>query len=179
MAQWVYKATRVRATRADAHGLAVADHFLCRSAFAHGSASDGSREVGLVGDVAIDDVIHYYFRTPEGTVQALGSFRVVDGSAFPDAFEPCVGHGALVQVRETQGNRKMLGRLKRGYSRDPKLAVFTGWALEKLPKASGTPGFDQGRMFPSLTKKLWRYPDPSLPCPTPAPACSNGEQHGG
>ena len=161
MADWVHKATRARATYADAHDLAVVDHFLCRSIFAHGPASQDARD--MVADVAVGDVIHYYYRTPEGRVRSLGSFRVLDATTFPSAFEACAGHGAAVQVRETAENREMLGRLRRAYWRDPKLAVFTGWAVEKLPVNSGTPGFNQAKMFPSLTTSLWRYPDPSLP----------------
>jgi hypothetical protein len=163
MTQWVHKATRARATYADAHDLAVLDHFLCRSIFAHGPASQGAREIEMVADVAVDDVIHYYYRTPEGRIRCFGSFRVVGASTFPDAFEACPGHSAAVQVLETAQNRQMLGRLRRGYWHDPKLGVFTGWAVEKLPVDSGTPGFDQAKMFPSLTTNLWRYPDPRLP----------------
>ena len=163
MAEWVYKAIRARATYADAHDLAVIDHFLCRSMFAHGPASHDARAIEAVADVAVGDVIHYYYRTPEARIRSFGSFRVVDASAFPSAFEACPGHSAAVQVLETAQNRQMLGRLRRGYWHDPRLAVFTGWALEKLPVDSGTPGFDQVKMFPSLTTSLWRYPDPGLP----------------
>ena len=163
MAEWVHKATRARATYADAHDLVIVDHFLCRSIFAHGPASQDARASEKVADVAVGDVIHYYYRTPEGRIRCLGSFRVVDATTFPSAFEACPGYGAAVHVRETEQNRQMLGRLRRGYWHDPKLAVFTGWAVEKLPVNSGTPGFNQAKMFPSLTTSLWPYPDPSLP----------------
>lgn len=163
MAQWVHKARPARATYADAHELATIDHFLCRSIFAYGPASQEARAVEMVSDVAVGDIIHYYYRTAEGRVRCFGSFRVVDASTFPTAFEACAGHGAAVQVRETKDNREMLRRLRRGYRHDPQLATFTGWAVEKLAVDSGTPGFDQARMFPSLTTSLWRYPDPSLP----------------
>jgi hypothetical protein len=163
MTEWVYKATRVRGSYADARDLAVNYHFLCRSIFAHGPASQSARELEMVADVALGDVIHYYYRTPEARVRCLGSFRVVHASTFSGLFEACAGRGAAVGVLDTPENRKMLGCLRRGYSPDPKLAVFTGWAVERLPIDSGTPGFDQARMFPSLTTALWRYPDPSLP----------------
>jgi hypothetical protein len=161
MTEWVYKATQARARCSDARDLAVLDHFLCRAAFVRCAPPESMREAGLVGDVALGDVIHYYYRTPDGNVRVLGSFRVVDGSAFPGVFDACAGRGALVQVRETPENRRMIVRLVRGYSHDPRLAAFTGWALEKL--STPTPGFDQARMFPTRTTSLWRYPDPALP----------------
>jgi hypothetical protein len=176
MADWVHKATRARATYADAHDLAIVDHFLCRSIFAHGPASQDARASEMVADVAVGDVIHYYYRTPEGRVRCIGSFRVVDATIFPGAFEACSGHGAAVQVRETAQNREMLGRLRRGYWRDPQLAVFTGWAVEKLPVNSGTPGFNQAKMFPSLTTSLWRYPDPGLPPAQASTAATRARQ---
>lgn len=163
MAQWVYKATRVRATYADAHDLAIIDHFLCKSIFAHGPASQGARELEMLADVAVGDVIHYYYRTPEARIRCFGSFRVAHASAFPGVFEECAGRGSTVKVLDTPQNLKMLARLRRGYSLDPKLAVFTGWAIEKLAIDTRTPGFDQAKMFPSLTTAFWRYPDESLP----------------
>jgi hypothetical protein len=66
-------------------------------------------------------------------------------------------------VLATPQNQLMLGRLRRGYSPDPKLAGFTGWIVEKLAMSAGTPGFNQAEMFPSRTTTFWRYPDPSLP----------------
>jgi hypothetical protein len=166
MAQWVYKAIRMRASYADAHDLAVVDHFLCKSIFAHGPASQSAREVEMVTAIALGDVIHHYYRTPEARIRCFGSFRVVHANKFPGQFEECAecaGRGVAVKVIDAPQNLKMLERLRRGYSPDPKLAVFTGWAVERLALDSGTPGFDQTKMFPSLTTAFWRYPDPSLP----------------
>jgi hypothetical protein len=176
MAQWVYKATRVRASYADAHDLALLDHFLCKSIFAHGPASQGARELEMVADVVVGDIIHYYYRTPEARIRCFGSFRVVHASTFPGLFEACAERGAAVKVLNTPQNLQMLGRLRRGYSPDPKLAAFTGWAVEKLAIDSGTPGFDQAKMFPSRTTAFWRYPDPSLPL---ARADAGGRSVGG
>jgi hypothetical protein len=181
MAHWIYKATRARATYSDARALAVIDHFLCRSIFVRCALPEGLREADRVGDVAVGDVLHYYYRTPDGNVRAFGSFRVIDAAAVPGVFDACEGYGALVRVREAPENRKMLDRLARGYGRDPKLAVFTGWALEKLPADSGTPGFDQAKMFPTRTTSLWHYPDPALPG-ADGPVrdhASSGERRGG
>ena len=91
MTQWVYKATRVRASYADAHDLAVTYHFLCKSIFAHGPASQGARELEMVSDVALGDVIHYYYRTPEARVRCLGRrvvLRVDDGRALLSTDDP-------------------------------------------------------------------------------------------
>ena len=162
MTEWVYKSRRARATYADAHNLAVVDHFLCISAFTHCGGPERVRLVEKVAEPAIDDVIHFYYRTDLGLVRSFGSFRVCDGSAFPDVFSACPGLGSLVRVNEACENRAMLARLTRGYSHDPKLAAFTGWALDKLPVDSGTPGFNQAKMFPTLGTSLWQYPDPTL-----------------
>jgi hypothetical protein len=163
MTEWVYKSRRARATYADAHDLAVTDHFLCFSAFAHTLGPARVREVENVGEIAVGDLIYYYYRTPEGRVRSFGSFRVCDGSAYPSVFTPCPDHGALVRVNEAPENRRMVSRLIRGYSHDPKFAAFTGFVLEKLPAVARTPGFNQEQMFPTLTTNLWRFPDASLP----------------
>ena len=164
MAEWVHKAMRPRASHVLARDIAVVDHFLCRSIFAHVSASQTSaRPVDVVDEVAVGDVIHYYYRTASGLIRCFGSFRVVDPSGYALTFEPCPGHGALVRVLSNAGTRQMLHRLQRGYWPDPELDAFTGWVIERLPIDAGTPGFDQAKMFPSLTTSLWRYPDPELP----------------
>ena len=163
MAEWVYKLKRPRASYADTHELAISNHFLCMSAFTHDVGPERVREVERVAEIAVGDVIHYYYRTPEGHVRSFGSFRVCDGSEFPDMFSPCEGHGSLVRVVDGPENRHMVRRLVRGYSHDPKLAAFTGWAIEKLPVDYRTPGFNQVGMFPTLTTNLWRYPDETLP----------------
>jgi hypothetical protein len=162
MAQWVYKASRANATYADAHHLTVLDHFLCSALSARSLAPQGAREIGMVADVAVGDEIHGYYRTNDGSVRCLGTFSVMDGSGFAGVFGPCAGHGAAVQVRETAENWQLLARLRRSYWHDPTLAVFTGWAVERLPIEFRTPGYNQARMFPSLNTWLWRYPDPDL-----------------
>ena len=163
MAEWVHKGIRPRASRALDRELAMGDHFLSRSIFAHAPASHSARPIDLVEDVAVGDLIHYYYRTPEGQISCMGSFRVLDAGRYPEVFEPCTGHGAVARVRDTSENRAMLKRLRRGYSPDPELDAFTGWVVERLPLGSTTPGFDQARMFPSRTTSFWRYPDPELP----------------
>ena len=163
MAEWVHKGIRPRASQAVDRDLAVVHHFLCRSVFAHVPASHSATANDLVTDVAVGDVIHYYYRTPEGNVRCMGSFRVVEATRYPEVFEPCDGHGAVARVRESAENRQMLQRLRRGYSPDPELDAFTGWVVERLPVESATPGFDQAKMFPSRTTNFWRYPDPELP----------------
>lgn len=162
MAQWVYKASRAKATYADAHHLAVVDNFLCSALSAHSLAPTGAREIEVVTHVSVGDEIHGYYRTQDGSVRCLGTFSVVDGSAFAGVFEPCAGHGAAVKVRESADNWQLLSRLRRSYWQDPTLAVFTGWAVRRLPTDFKTPGFNHARMFPSLTTWLWRYPDPAL-----------------
>jgi len=174
MREWVYKTTQARATYADTHDLAVFDHFLCRTLFKHGRGPDDLREVAKVREVAVGDLIHYYYRTPEGNVRTFGTFRVCEPGASAGVFEPCPGHEPLVQVVETEQNRKMIARLTRGYSHDPRLHAFTGWVLEKLPRAFATPGFLQAKMFPSPITNLWHYPDAALPrARTASPATSN------
>jgi hypothetical protein len=168
MTEWVYKSRRARPTYADMHCLAVENHFLCVAAFIHCVGPERLRTAPRVADVAVDDIIHYYYRTPDGRVRSFGSFRVRDVGAYPGMFTALPDFGSLVQVNETLKNRKMLARLRRGYSNDPKLCAFTGWPLEKLPLDSGTPGFNQARMFPTLATTLWHYPDASLSRPISA-----------
>lgn len=161
MAEWVYKANTTRASFDDTHDLAIINHFLCRSAYEPGSDADGLRAVGFVANVKVDDLIHFYYRHRTGKVSCLGTFRVADGSARPSIFAPC--HGALCKVIESPENQKIVDRLVRGYDRDPRLEAFTGWVVDKLPRAHPTPTFDMARMFPGPQINMWPYPDPNLP----------------
>src|SRR5262245_29167212 len=94
--EWVYKSRRPRPTYAGMHDLAVIDHFLCFSAFAHCVGAERMRMIEKVADIAVGDVIHFYYRTQQGHVRSFGSFRVCDASAFPGVFSACPGLGALV-----------------------------------------------------------------------------------
>ena len=163
MAEWVYKANTTRASFDDTHDLAVFNHFLCRSAYVDGSGADGLRAVGVVADVKVGDLIHFYYRHANGKVSQLGTFQVADGSARPAIFAPCQGHGALCKVIESPENQKIVDRLRRGYNHDPRLEAFTGWVIDKLPNAHPTPAFDMARMFPGPQTNMWPYPDPNLP----------------
>jgi len=163
VAEWVYKAKSSEATYEDTLDLAGFHHFLVRSAYEPGNGEDGLREVVKVPEVALGDTIHYYFRHPAGKVAAFGSYTVVSADAFPGMFLPCEGHGALVSVIEPSQNAKFLERLDRGYERDPKLNLFTGWVINRVPAPAQAPRFDQGTLFPSSMTTLWQYPDSSLP----------------
>ncbi|WP_437945507.1 hypothetical protein WME98_31960 [Sorangium sp. So ce296] len=163
MAEWVYKANTTRANFDDTHDLAVFNHFLCRSAYEGGNDADRLRAVGVVAEVKVGDLIHFYYRRDNGKVSCLGTFRVADGSARPAIFALCEGHGALCKVIESPENQKIVDRLLRGYDRDPRLEAFTGWVIDKLPSAHPTPAFDMARMFPGPHTNMWPYPDPNLP----------------
>lgn len=166
MSEWVYKATMARVDYDDTLDFALNRNFLARSAF----LTSGKRPA-RVGRVMPDDIIHFYYRLPDGQVTTLGSFRVLDGATrFPDRFSSYVAKTALVGVKASNADfiRELEEQHKldpdRGYVVDPVLKVFTGWAIERIEGAK-TPKFDQEKLFPGDQITLWYYPHPGSPKP--------------
>jgi hypothetical protein len=167
MKEWVYKATTSKVGYHETHHLAMQKHFLCRSAV-EGNGSQADR----VGEVAIGDVIHFYYVIGGGKVAAYGSFRVLDGSGYPTQFGERIENTALFKVREEPDNAAMIRLLteerdkdpKRGYARDPAQGCFTGWVIGRLDGSEMTPPpFNQQKLFPGPQVTLWHCPDPELP----------------
>ncbi len=158
MPQWVYKATPALASYEDTLDLAKRNNFLCRSAF--GRAKDGGpgSPAKLVAEVAVGDLIHFYFSHGNGRINTLGSFEVHTPDRYPGSFEALPDFGALVAVIESPENARFIERLGRGYEPDPKLDRFTGWPIERIAGAD-TPKFEQ-QLFPSAQSGLCPYPAP-------------------
>jgi hypothetical protein len=167
MKEWVYKATESKVGYFETLHLAVQRHFLCRSLVeGEGSHTDRAREV------AIGDVIHFYYKSKSKPASPYGSFLVVDGSEYESQFGERIEGTALFKVLEAPENAEMLERLTkehdrdpaRGYVRDPVYGCFTGWAIRRLDAAQRTPpDFDQDKLFPGPVVNIWHYPDPELP----------------
>ena len=166
MKQWIYKATRTKVGYEETRDLAVPKHFLCRSAVeTNGAHADRVQEIEL------GDIIHFFY-SRAGDVPSFGSFRVIDGAAYPVQFGDRIEGTALFKVRESEDNADLIRRLteehekdpKRGYKRDPEHGCFTGWVIERLPGTEmKPPAFDQKKLFPGPMINLWPYPDPELP----------------
>ncbi|XXY54849.1 hypothetical protein WME91_27335 [Sorangium sp. So ce269] len=161
MSEWVYKATTTKIGYEDTRHLALKFNFLARSAFTRTGARPAN-----VRKVMPDDIIHFYYRLEDGHVETLGSFRVIDGGArFPNQFSDYIPGTALVRVKETSADliRELEHDNKRdpekGYVRDPREKVFTGWAIERVEGAQA-PDFDQEKLFPSARSTLAPYPRP-------------------
>ena len=164
MGEWVYKATRTKIGPVDTTRLAREFHFLCRSAF-----RDTGARPARVAEVRLGDVIHFYYRIDKKTVETIGTFEVVNGQEmYPQSFARLVPKTALAVVREDCADlielleREHQSNPQGGYKRDPKLGVFTGWALRER-KDLDAPEFVQSRMFPGAQHNLWHYPDQRLP----------------
>jgi hypothetical protein len=163
MTEWVYKATTTKATFEDTRALALADHFLCRSAFEKGTGVDGLRQVARAWDVDIGDFIHFFYRVDKGDVGSLGTFRVVDGRKVAPHFCATTGPNALLSVDEVAAGDGFVQRLRRGYKHDRRMGAFVGWAIEPAPATIRTPAYDHASLFPAAQITLWKYPDPGLP----------------
>ena len=165
MNQWVYKATKTKIGYHETRHLAVSKHFLCRSAMERdGSHADRVREV------ALGDILHFYYSHGDGRVPSFGSFRVIDGASYPTQFGDRIEGTALFRVREDEGNVVLLERLteehakdpKKGYQRDPEHDCFTGRVIERLPSTvMSPPRFDQSKLFPGAQTSLWPYVQPA------------------
>lgn len=164
MSEWVYKATRTKIGPAGTARLAQEFHFLCRSAF-----RDTGARPARVAEVRFGDLIHFYYRMDRREVETIGTFEVVRGhEMYPDLFSHPIPKTALVAVREDNSTlielveREHRSNPERGYKRDPRLKVFTGWALRQRDEVSA-PDFDQDALFPGPNQTLWHYPDSRLP----------------
>lgn len=168
MTQWIYKATEARIGQGETHNLAMNRNFLCRAAF---ETNGKQAHADHVRDVAIGDVIHFYYKRRDGKVPDFGSFIVIDGAEYPKRFGERIEGTALFRVRETPENAEMVALLTeehdrdptRGYVRHPKHGCFTGWVIRKLPSTEmKPPKFIQAKLLPGPNTTLWRYPDPDL-----------------
>lgn len=165
MSEWVYKATETKVGFFETLHLATQKHFLCRSVV----EEDGKR-ADRVDELALGDIIHFYFKRKTKPASCYGSFEVVDGSVYPVHFGERIPGTALFKVLETPENADLIRRLtdehdrdsNKGYQRDPELDVFTGWVIRRLD-GSTPPAFDQKKLFPGPMVNLWPYPDASLP----------------
>ena len=102
-------------------------------------------------------------------VETIGTFEVVSGQeTYPQFFARSVPKTALAVVRDDCADlielleREHQSNPQRGYKRDPKLGVFTGWALRER-RDLDAPEFVQSQLFPGAHHNLWHYPDPRLP----------------
>jgi hypothetical protein len=122
-----------------------------------------------VAEVRLGNIIHFYYRIGKSAVETIGTFEIVSvHDMYPDLFARSVLKTALVVVREDHADlielleREHRSNPQRGYKRDPKLGVFTGWALRER-KDLDSPEFSQNQMFPGAQHNLWHYPDTRLP----------------
>ena len=101
-------------------------------------------------------VIHLYF-VDAGGGEAIGSFRVVGvrNHPRPELFGAAV---EKVPTLRTVVDPGLIELLRRGYTPDTKLGVFTGWPV--VPSDERTPAYDP-RLFPGQNA-LFEYP-PKLP----------------
>lgn len=167
MREWVYKATTTKVGYHETRHLAVARHFLCRSAMeSNGSHADRVQQVEL------GDIIHFFYARGNGKVPSYGSFKVIDGASHPAQFGDRIDGTALFRVREDADNTDMIQLLteehakdpEKGYMRDPEHECFTGWVIKRLTSAEmKPPAFDQKKLLPGPMISLWPYPDPELP----------------
>jgi hypothetical protein len=167
MEEWIYKATKSKVGYYETRHLAVAKHFLCRSAVErNGSQSDRVREVDL------GDIIHFYYARGDGKVPSYGSFVVVHGGKYSKQFGERIEGTALFRVSEDLENSGMIRLLteehekdpSRGYARDPEHRCFTGWVIDRLPSSEKQPPkFEQRKLLSGPMTDLWPYPDPELP----------------
>ena len=126
MVEWLYKATPKKVGLEHTQHLALADGFLCRSAF----TQRGTRVANTMA-VSFGDVIHVYF-SDNGTVQAIGSFEIVRKDQHPhgNKFSSLVAKTALFRVADPvfeQRLRALEG--EQGYEPDPVEHVMTGWLI--------------------------------------------------
>ncbi len=147
MQTWIYKATESRLGFPATEELATTYSFLCRSLHTPNKVRAARVQLVQVGD----EILFYYRqRDPERSVTGIGTFKVGDGRQFPGRYAGFAENTALLRVANTPGDARLLARLQQrptlgnGYHVDPKLGVFTGWALEDLRRAP--PTFDQAWM---------------------------------
>jgi hypothetical protein len=122
MTEWLYKATRTKATRTETQNLAFIENFVARSAYElkNRSKADG------VWDVALGDTVHMYYRDAGGSLFTLGSYEVALPPADSTRFGAVVDGTALVQVADAAFEERWCGEGK-PYDVDPIVGRLTGW----------------------------------------------------
>jgi uncharacterized protein (DUF433 family) len=149
MKEWAYKATEKRRSLEDTRRLVEAYGFLARSVHKrHKTRST----VPFVREVAVGDVVHFYYRSKKQGIVKLGSFRVLQGGE--PRFPPALEGAALVRVAEIPENDALLDFLRAspnndggtGYKKDPQLDAFTGFRVERVVDMA-QPDFE-----------VWRFP---------------------
>jgi hypothetical protein len=126
--------------------------FLCRSAFAD---TEDSRLVHIanVQHVELGDIIHLYY-SMHGNRQKIGSFVVADDKRYgaelveSTCLQKVTDPSLIVHLDSLNAQEPDDGEQ---YKPDPKLGVFTGWRIKKLPKRE-TPKFPETKNRNALIK---------------------------
>ncbi len=140
MPEWAYKASTKKRSYEDTKELAEAFGFLARSAYRRMKDGRAGGRINNVAKVVPGDVLHVYYIDKKGP-HGMGSFRVLEPSASSARFTPVWSDedAALAEVRAVGDNKALLDFLQKppisgkGYRPDPKLKVFTGWLVERIP----------------------------------------------
>lgn len=133
MADWLYKATRTKATRTETLNLAFLDHFIARSAY-----EQNHSRADNVWDVAFGDTLHLYYSEPEKLVP-LGSYLISLPPADSIVFGAVVEETALVRVKDPAFESRWCGDEK-PYDIDPLLGCLVGWHVQHLKGTQPPPG---------------------------------------
>jgi hypothetical protein len=122
MTEWLYKATRSKATRTETQNLAFLDHFIARSAYELENRSKADN----VWDVALGDTVHLYYREKDGALHSLGSYEIASPPAGSTRFGAIVPGTALVRVIDRAFEQRWCGA-GAPYAVDPVEGALLGW----------------------------------------------------
>jgi uncharacterized protein (DUF433 family) len=141
MAEWAYKVKTRKWTYEDTKKLVDAFGFVARSAYGRREDGSAGNRIASVRFVYPDDILHFYYRDKDSP-HPLGSFRVRDPRKIGPCFSPAWSDegGALARVMPDAAENGALidflenqPKVGEGYLPDPKLKVFTGWLVERIP----------------------------------------------
>jgi len=148
--EWVYRATRNKVDAISTMILADKRGFLCRSA-----RSSAGVWAPNVKNVAIGDVIHFYYMQAGKKPREFGAYEVVsaEAHALPQQFGAQIEGSALYEVAPGELNEYL--EVLRGYVPDPITDGYVGWAIKRVGRA---PAFD-AKLFTGMNT-LQQYDGP-------------------
>jgi hypothetical protein len=125
--------------------------FLCRSAH-----NPDGRKVQNAWNVAIGDVVHFYFKELRGKPRVVGSFEIVDAKGH--RYEVSIGSQVVGAALYNIDDPTFITEVDKdgAYEPDSKLGKYTGWLLSK--SIGNTPPYKE-EMF-GRQQTLAPYPRP-------------------
>ena len=163
MTEWLYKATRSKATFIETMNLAFLDKFIARSAY----ELENNSKADNVWDVAFGDLLHVYYREKNGKLQSLGTYEVTPPPADSKRFGEAVETTSLVRIIDDEFQARWCGEEK-PYDVDPIERRLTGWHVTRIKGAKTPPTTTPALRHMSTLVKFADSPPVAAPPAPPA-----------